>query len=274
MMLLLHRALLSVGVLLLSTSAPAMTFIAEPPLLYLGGAVVKSDWPAWQEAMTRYAGEIDTIVFHESGGGDSTTGRLIGGDIRKRKLATVVYGRCLSACANMFLGGVSRQFAARLGPSPTLLGFHGTYNKDTKEVNRVRSGEYFLAMTDGKMSEGLIARFIRLESKSSLLRFVHPDQRGRQSDPLAVICGSDDVHENIGGKAHEKRTDPCEKLADVDALKQGVVTSWATRDIRMVAHPATEKATFKSWHEHKSVPPPHTPALVPAGSDKNVRGGG
>ena len=33
--------------------AAAMTFDAAPPLLYLGGAVVGSDWAAWQEAMGR-----------------------------------------------------------------------------------------------------------------------------------------------------------------------------------------------------------------------------
>jgi hypothetical protein len=36
----------------------AMSFNAQPPMLYLGGAVVPSDWDAWQEAMTRYPNEI------------------------------------------------------------------------------------------------------------------------------------------------------------------------------------------------------------------------
>ena len=124
-------------------SSMAMTFYAAPPLLYLGGAVVESDRAAWDEAMRRFNdgitgsanasaigtlsgsinggsngnidgninGSITTVIFHQSGGGDSATARFIGNDIRHRRLKTAVYGRCSSACANMFLGGVERQFA-------------------------------------------------------------------------------------------------------------------------------------------------------------------
>jgi hypothetical protein len=236
----------------LSVFAPAlaMTFHVQSPYLYLGGPLVKSDWDAWEEAMNRYGNEIETVVFHESNGGDSTTGRKIGGDIRKRKLNTVVYGRCVSACANMFLGGVSRQFAAHLGTTHTALGFHGSYNKVTKSVNRNRSGDYFVAMTDGKMSEELIERFIRLENKRGFLRFVHPDQRTRQTDPLAMLCkGDEDV---------SKRETQCERLKDVDALRQGVVTTWATRDVRLAPKPSIEKITVKSWIEKKTGTTPTT----------------
>jgi hypothetical protein len=241
------RSLVCVLALTLAAPVLAMTFHAQPPYLYLGGPLVKSDWDAWEEAMSKYANEIDTVVFHESNGGDSTTGRKIGGDIRKRKLNTVVYGRCVSACANMFLGGISRQFAvhlgAHLGETRTALGFHGSYNKVTKSVNRNRSGDYFVAMTDGKMSEELIERFIRLENKRGFLRFVHPDQRTRQTDPLAMLCKGD---EEVS-----KRETQCERLKDVDALKQGVVTSWATRDVHVAPKPSLEKITVKSWADKK-----------------------
>lgn len=44
-----------------------MSFYSSPPYLYLGGGVVRSDWDAWQEAMKKFDGKIDTIVFHDSG---------------------------------------------------------------------------------------------------------------------------------------------------------------------------------------------------------------
>jgi hypothetical protein len=63
----------------------------------------------------------------------------------------VVHGRCSSACANMFLGGKERQFALTDGKITAVLGYHGSYSKRTREVNRDKSGDYFLDMTDGKM---------------------------------------------------------------------------------------------------------------------------
>ena len=61
-----------------------MSFHAAPPYLYLGGGVVRSDWDAWQEAMKKFDSKIDTIVLHDSGGGDSLANRKIGDDFRTR----------------------------------------------------------------------------------------------------------------------------------------------------------------------------------------------
>jgi hypothetical protein len=221
--------------------AAAMHFIAEPPYLHLMGRVAASDWPVWEEAMERYKGEIDTIVFHRSPGGHSNTGRKIGQSIRKLGLKTIVAGRCVSACANMFLGGTERQFTERLGevsPSPTL-GFHGSYNRETKQVNRKRSGDYFLQMTDGKMSEELVERFIRIENYKGALFLVHPEQRKRRNLPLAYLCSGEEDTRNFDGA--------CATADGVDALSTGVVTSW-----KLAPTPAAPKAppkaeTSKNW---------------------------
>lgn len=202
--------------------AQAMTFDAAPPILFVGGSVVPTDWAAWQDAMAVFGEQIDTIVFHDSGGGDSAAGRRIGDDIRRRKLKTVISGRCSSACANMFLGGVERQFAAS-GKTINVLGYHGSYNKVTKALNRSKSGDYFMEMTGGKMSEEFVERFIRLENKAGLLRFYHPQQLARPGSPLALLCKGDEER--------AKRDEQCDRLADVDALTQGVVTTWDVREI-------------------------------------------
>jgi hypothetical protein len=185
------RTLLALTVACLTTAAQAMTFTLSPPVLYLGGPVVGSDWDAWEEAMKRFGADIKVVALHDSGGGDSLAGRRIGNDIRKRNLQTVVHGRCSSACANMFLGGKERQFALTDGKITAVLGYHGSYSKRTHEVNRNRTADYFLDMTDGKMDAEFVERFIRLENQKGLMRFFHPAQRGKPDDPLALLCLGD-----------------------------------------------------------------------------------
>jgi hypothetical protein len=219
--------------------ADAMTFRAEPPFLYLGGNVTATDWAAWEEAFIRFDGRIDTIVLHQSPGGDSATGRRIGQSIRDRGLKTVVAGRCVSACANMFLGGTSRQFAASTVKVPPTLGYHGSYNRKTKEVNRKKTGDYFVTMTGGRMSEEIIERFIRIENKNGMLYFVHPEQRRTAGAPLALLCRGDEDR--------ARREDECERVGGVDALSTGVVTSWELRGIPVPSAPSKLKTTVKSW---------------------------
>lgn len=217
----------------------AMSFVASPPHLYLGGPVVREDWDTWEEAMIRYGEKIEYVVFHQSSGGDSLAGRRIGNDIRARGLKTVVLGRCSSACANMFLAGVTRQFGAPVLSTQTVLGYHGSYNKTSGKLNTRRTGDYFALMTDGKMDEAFIERFIRLESRQGLMRFVHKDQRAGLAQPLAILCKGDEDR--------RKRDEQCEKLDDVDALAKGVVTTWDTREVPAPAAPTREKVSEASW---------------------------
>ena len=213
------------ALLCLPATAPAMTFTAQPPVLYAGGRVLPGDWEAWRDLMLRVGDRIDTVAFYESGGGDSRAGRSIGEDIRKRKLRTVVSGRCSSACANMFLGGSTRQFALVDGKVTGVLGYHGSYNKETKRVNTRRSGDYFVQMTDGKMDEAFVERFIRLENQKGLMRFFHPVQRGKPDEPLVLLC--------TGNENRNELYEQCERIADVDAMTQGVVTTWGVYELAL-----------------------------------------
>ena len=224
-------------------NAAAMTFHATPPTLYLGGAAVESDRAGWDEAMNRFGGALTTIVFHQSGGGDPSTARYIGRDIRKRNFGTAVYGRCTSACATMFLGGTIRQFAtAASNPKSTVLGFHGRYNQTTKALVRKSSSDYFLEMTDGKMSAEFIEKFTRIENKKGLLRLIHPAQSLQEKAPLAMLCK--------GNELAAKRNQQCEHLDGVDALTQGVVTTWEQREIIAPRAPSNDKVTVKSWQKN------------------------
>ncbi|MCA3063417.1 MAG: hypothetical protein ING61_08105 [Rhodocyclaceae bacterium] len=232
-------AVSSLAVACLSSNAQAMSFHAAPPLLYLGGGVVPEDWNTWEEAMIRFDGQLTTIVLHDSGGGDSTAGRKIGLDIRKRGFNSIVSGRCSSACANMFLAGVDRQYAAADKNRRHVLGYHGSYNKVTKELNRNRAGDYFIEMTNGKMGEDFVDRFIKLENRSGLMRFFHRHQRLQYDDPSVQLCK--------GSEERAKRDEQCEHLPDIDALSVGVVTSWNTTSIPPPPTPTREKKTVASW---------------------------
>lgn len=234
-----RRVVIAAVAVLASQVAHAMSFHASPPYLFLGGTVVRSDWEAWEEAMIRFDGKIEAVVFHNSGGGDSQAGRKIGEDIRKRNLSTVVLGRCSSACANMFLGGVTRQFAEPQTGLHTVLGYHGSYNKKTHEMNKKKTGDYFLDMTDGKMREDFVERFIRLENRKGLLRFIHPEQRARPTEPLAQLCKGDEER--------TQRDTTCEKLEGVDALDKGIVTTWTTRAVPAYPKPVKDKGTYRGW---------------------------
>jgi hypothetical protein len=227
--------------------ARAMSFVAAPPYLYLGGPVVREDWDTWEEAMIRFGGKIEYVVLHQSGGGDSFAARRIGHDIRKRGLRTVVLGRCSSACANMFLAGVSRQFGSSTLSAQTVLGYHGSYNKTTGELNTRRTGDYFAQMTNGKMDEAFIERFIKLENKRGLLRFVHKDQRTSDKQPLAMLCNGDEDR--------RKRDEQCEKLDDVDALAKGVVTTWNLHTVGAPKPPTKEKTSEAAWRTKESALP-------------------
>ena len=233
------RCLATLCALWIIGSATAMTFTVSPPTLYLGGAVVASDWDAWQDAMQRFGPQIDTVVLHDSGGGDSAAGRRIGADIRERKLRTVVHGRCSSACANMFLGGVERQFALTDKKITAVLGYHGSYNKKTHEVNRRKPGDYFVQMTDGKMDSEFVERFIRLEKQRGLMRFFHPMQRAKIDDPLVMLCYGDEDRAQL--------FEQCERVPEIDALSKGVVTTWGVYEIEPPPKLDSGRATRKSW---------------------------
>ena len=233
---------LGFALLVWAPAASGMHFTAEPPVLHIQGRVSPDDWATWEDAMARYRGTIDTVVLHNSPGGHSATGRKIGEAIRALGMRTVVAGRCRSACADMFLGGKERLFTE--SPGEAVLGYHGTYNKVTKQVNKTRPGDYYVKMTDARMGQDVIERFIRLENNKGFLFLVHPEQHKRKALPLAYLCKGDENTRNFAGE--------CASVDGVDALSSGVVTSW-----KLVATPKAPKA------------PPVPKAPAPAPSTKN-----
>ena len=217
---------------LIGTPVGAMGFKVAPPFLYLSGPVVYEDWPLWQETLAQHGKAIETVVLHDSPGGDALAGQYIALNLRLRKLKTVVGGACMSACANIFIAGVERQFAPR-GTSPGLLGFHGSYRESGK-LRRRSEGDYYLRMTGWKMSEALILRFINLDDSAGALMFADPEHRLRPGRAPVMLCE--------GAAVRARRIDQCEVIEGTDALAQGVVTSWELREVGALPTPWKAKS--------------------------------
>ena len=219
--------------------AEAMQFHAAPPFLHVSGRVVSDDWQVWNSAMRNFEGQLKVVVFHDSPGGDSLAGRRIGESIRVRGMRTVVAGRCVSACANMFLGGVERTFASTLRERPTVLGFHGRYSRRSGAVEWEGDPGYYVEMTAGKMGEEFVRSFARLENQQGALYFIHPSQRESQDKALAYLCK--------GTERHSARDKECESLAQVDALEKGIVTTWDAVVVPPIPPAATDPPPRKNW---------------------------
>lgn len=244
---------------LLAMPAAAMGFKVAPPFLYLSGPVVYEDWALWQETLERHGKVIETVVLHDSPGGDALAGQYIALNLRARKLKTVVVGACMSACANIFIAGVERQFAPR-GKSPGLLGFHGSYRESGK-LRRRSEGDYYLRMTGWKMSESLILRFINLDDSAGALMFAHPEHRLRPGRAPVMLCE--------GAAVRSRRIDQCEVIEGTDALAQGVVTTWDLREVGTLPPPWKEKSARLLRDEAPAPPANDDPLHAPVNPSPN-----
>jgi hypothetical protein len=245
------RRLLSAWAVTAAMPCLAMHMVVAPPMLYMSGPVVYEDWTAWQEIMDKHGSKIDTVVLYDSPGGESMPSRFISPHIRARKLKTVVAGPCASACANMFVAGVERQFAS--GANKSVLVFHGSYRENDRSVVKRSHGDYFLRMTDWKMSEALVLRFINLPDPSGGLMFFHPQLKPDKLMALVALCD--------GKAVRAKRLDQCETIPETDALAQGVVTTWETRNAGTLPEAGKDWKTKVTWPEaaaaaQEGTPPP------------------
>lgn len=248
-----HAVRIALATVALGAASPgeAMRIVVSPPHLYMSGPVVYEDWDAWQDIMQKHGDKIDTVVLYDSPGGEAMPSRFMALHIRTRKLRTVVAGPCASACANMFVAGVEKQFAA--GARQAVLVFHGSYRERDRSVVKRSHGDYFLRMTDWKMGEPLILRFINLPDPTGGLMFFHPQLRPDKLAGLTAFCE--------GAAVRAKRMDQCEIVEATDALAQGVVTRWDLRDVGQLPAAGKGWETRVTWpadvqRAEAAVPPP------------------
>lgn len=202
---------LAVLLVVLAAPAAALTLEAEGRFLVASGEV-GNDLAAFSQALADR--RIDTVVFVNSPGGDLWTGIRIGRLIADRGLSTVAAGRCLSACAIMFVGGRERRFADAFRATPAYLGIHGAHNRDTRQVDPQLQPQiyaFFRQQTGDRFDSAVMNRAL-YDMDDARAMLVVPDPS--RADATVVHCRS-------GSLPRER----CTPIPGVDAVSLGLVTA-------------------------------------------------
>ncbi len=168
------------SVLLLPHAAQAMEAKVVNNALILSGPVVEGDVKLFQMALASQPA-ITTVVLRNSKGGHALSGYQIGALIREHGLSTIVSGHCISSCSRMFLGGKERRFSDDFGLENTYVAFHGHYSQsgqlNERSVNQNGLFDWIVKYSDGKADEGLVRRWIAIQSNLGMVAFMHPDAK-------------------------------------------------------------------------------------------------
>lgn len=202
------------------TPAPvsAMTMRVANDQVILSGRLVPGDAADFQSLLDANPG-VKTVVFWNSPGGAAIANRAISRMIADRKLATAIAGYCVSACAMMFLSGVTRNFSDGEALDATSLGYHGNYlaggvlNQEPRLQQLKRT---VLEETGGKADPALVDRWLHLADQRNTVRFRYPG-----TDKSTKVT----VFQCSGGGPNRGDYAGCAPIAGVDALTMGIITS-------------------------------------------------
>ena len=103
-----------------------------------------------------------------------------------------------------------------------MLGYHGTYRRNTGEHVDVPV-DYFLSITNGKMSAEVAKTFTSLENRKGALCFIHREPRANDAGALAYPCE--------GEEDDMRRDQQCENKGELDAVGVGVLTKWELSEV-------------------------------------------
>ncbi len=203
--------LLALAALLATGNATALTLERRGALLIAGGEV-GNDLVRFEQALA--GGGVSTVVFTQSPGGDLWTAIRIGRLIADRGLRTVVAGRCLSACAIMFIGGRERRVAAGLAPGEAWLGLHGGHNRDTRQVDpQLQPQIYaFFRQQLGERFDAAVMNRALYDMADAQAMLVVPVPPGGRAKPV--------MHCPTAQRTPER----CQVLPELDALRLGLLT--------------------------------------------------
>lgn len=139
----------------IASKAPAMEMHVSGDQLILRGFI---DLQAYDKFVRMITPSVRTVVLTDSPGGARISGQKIAYEIRRRQLSTIALGNCVSACANLFLGGVER----RLADSASVLAFHSNYTDRTGNPSAAHMGELgaFYAEMNPKLPNSMIQLFL------------------------------------------------------------------------------------------------------------------
>jgi len=213
-----RRRLAALSLCAFALAAPAarsMEFNAVGDTLVLSGPVDGGDLARLRDHMA--GAHFRLVLLHESPGGDLFNGYQLANWVRSEHLATAVSGKCESACALIFLGGVERSFSDGRPLGETMVGLHGAFHYETHQALpelSPRMAYVIKTMTGGKYPPDLLQRTVYP---------LHPDNLVYAFHPLRFENGP-----RRGIMECQKLTDgefSCTMIDGLDAIKIGVVTN-------------------------------------------------
>lgn len=203
--------------LLAHLEAGAMTLERVEDTLFATGAVGGEDFQSFRAQLSQPG--LRRLVLVDSPGGDLWTALTVGEAVRDAGLDTVAVGRCLSACAVMFVAGKTRGFGSGRTPGSTLLGIHGGYDIDS---GRLAHGigpalyAFFRRQIGTAMNDGLINEAIYGFKDPRGFLILRDIERNPAQASQAALCLN----------AHQPTT--CKPQEGKDAFTLGLVTQRET----------------------------------------------
>lgn len=210
--------------LLVHLTAGAMTLERVGDTLYASGEVGGDDFRSFKEQLERPG--LRRLVLVDSPGGDLWTALTVGEIVRGADLDTVAVGRCLSACAVLFVAGKTRAFGTGRVPGNSLLGIHGGYGIDS---GRLAFGAgpalyaFYRRQLGAAMNDGLINEAIYGLKQSRGFLVLRDIERNPVSASQAALCLN--VFQSATCKLQEGK----------DALTLGLVTQRETVPVELPA---------------------------------------
>ena len=227
------RILCAILCCLIAPSVPATEAKVVGDQLILSGRASGNELQLVRDAIAEHGDRIRTVILRDHSGRAENTDLMRAADLfAERGWRTAVSGFCGTACSKLFLGGVERYFTDDMPPARTSIMFGSTnFIKDSFSVQTDRArlqGEgserhnfvirqWFKTRTGDKISDATLDRLFLSDGSVRYLHF-YDSRRLRRKDGVSVLYCD-------GKEAPAKRWEACEKIADADAYREGIVTS-------------------------------------------------
>lgn len=201
--------------------------------LILSGRASGNELQLVRDAIAEHGDRIKLVILRDHSGRAENTDLMRAADLfAERGWRTAVSGFCGTACSKLFLGGIERHLTDDKPPAQTSVMFGSTtFVKDSDSVRTDRSryqGEgserhnfllrqWIKARTGDKISEATLSRLFVSDGSVRYLHFYDAKRLARKDGISVLYCD--------GKEAPAKRWQDCEKIADLDAYKEGILTS-------------------------------------------------
>jgi hypothetical protein len=207
------RSLALVGALAAASPLAAMTIEVRGRTMTLSGTVDAFTVNGVLASLAAHPA-VDTVVLRDSAGGAAGAMIAIAQEIRRRGITTMVHGRCISACAVIFMGGAHRTIAPGAPADETFVAFHGVHaaGQAVDEWRATLTGAV-RRLSGGRMPADLAAEMAALPA-SGYAAFFHPRLYRRADGATVAWCAGNEA----------RKTRDCASRMGLDGLALGVFT--------------------------------------------------